>query len=326
MRAWQLYGNWTWSLFRDMLRKLNSLKSSTNSNALGRFARKVTSFRPLRFLSSAELLREFNFVGAERDQAQSIARERYRRQNDSGFSYQGGKKSFDTLVKEAEQELIKQKIDDSLTYKASEDELARLSQLQKLNQAQIDNLEKQRSDLETKYPGLATILPSASPEELQAEVSAERARLTAIAAERARLAGIEARTEALKSHVEDVRKQSEQLAELAPQIEQLERTKEIEENNYKYFQASLEKARIDEALDPSKMPNISVVQSPSIAMKTSRDLKKIVLGLAGGGIALGLAFAFLIDLILDRTVKRPLEIEMFLGMPPMLSIPYFKGR
>ena len=64
------------------------------------------------------------FVGAERDEAQARARERYRRQNDSGFSYQGGKKSFDTLVKEAEQDIIKQKIDNALIYKASDDELA----------------------------------------------------------------------------------------------------------------------------------------------------------------------------------------------------------
>ena len=58
--------------------------------------------------------REVTFVAAERDQAQTIARERYRRQNDSGFSYQGGKKSFDALVKEAEQEIIKKKVNDSL--------------------------------------------------------------------------------------------------------------------------------------------------------------------------------------------------------------------
>ena len=107
---------------------------------------------------------------------------------------------------------------------------------------------------------------------------------------------------------------------------QLERTKEIAETNYKYFQSSLEKARVDEALDPSKMPNISVVQSPSIAFKTSRELKKIVLGLAGGGIALGLGFAFLIELLLNRSVKRPLELETLLGIPPMLSIPYLNGR
>ena len=130
----------------------------------------------------------------------------------------------------------------------------------------------------------------------------------------------------MASHLSDLQRQTEQLYALAPQIKELERSREIEENNYKYFQASLEKARVDEALDPSKMPNISVVQSPSIALRTSRELKKIVLGLAGGGIALGLAFAFLIDLVLNRTVKRPLEIEMLLGMPPMLSIPYVNGR
>jgi polysaccharide biosynthesis transport protein len=74
------------------------------------------------------------------------------------------------------------------------------------------------------------------------------------------------------------------------------------------------------------MPNISVVQSPSIAMKTTRDVKKIVLGLAGGGIALGLGFAFLLELLLDRSVKRPLELETLLGIPLLLSIPYLNGR
>ena len=37
----------------------------------------------------------------------------------------------------------------------------------------------------------------------------------------------------------------------------------MDETNYKYFAASLEKARVDEALDPSKMPDISAVQRPS---------------------------------------------------------------
>ena len=258
--------------------------------------------------------------------AQALAREWYRHQNDTGFSYQAGKKDFDTLVKEAEQNIIQQKIKNAQEYKASEDELARLSQLQKLNQMQIDSLEKQRSELEQKFPGLAATLPAASAEKAQAEISAERARQAEIFNARVRLAGIEARSEALKSHLRDVQLQTEQLSEIEPQIVQLERKKEIEENNYKYFQTSLEKARVDEALDPSKMPNISVVQSPSMALKTTRDLKKIVLGLAGGGIALGLGLAFLIELLLDRSVKRPLEVETLLGIPPMLSIPYLNGR
>ena len=116
------------------------------------------------------------------------------------------------------------------------------------------------------------------------------------------------------------------LSDIGPRIEQLQRTKEIEENNYKYFQASLEKARVDEALDPSKMPNISIVQSPSTAFRVTGTVKKMVLGLAGGGIGLGIGLAFLIELILNRTVKRPLELETLLGLPIWLSIPYLNGQ
>ena len=143
-------------------------------------------------------------------------------------------------------------------------------------------------------------------------------------AERARLAGIEARTEALKSRLSDLQKQTQALSDFGPRIEQLQRTKEIEENNYKYFQASLEKARVDEALDPSKMPNISIVQSPSTAFQITGLVKKMVLGLAGGGIALGIGFALLLELVLNRTVKRPLELETLLGTPLLLSIPYLE--
>ena len=101
--------------------------------------------------------------------------------------------------------------------------------------------------------------------------------------------GIEARREALQSQFNDNQSQIQRLSSIEPQIDDSNAEKEIEENNYKYFQTSLEKARIDEALDPSKMPNISVVQNPSPAFKTTSGLKKIVLGFAGGGVAFGLA-------------------------------------
>ena len=108
---WPICGKRTWNSFPDTLKKPNSLKRSTSCNALDRFALRAISLqsRPI-----ARQRARSAFVGAERDEAQALARERYRRQNDSGFSYQGGKKSFDTLVKEAEQEIIKQKINNSL--------------------------------------------------------------------------------------------------------------------------------------------------------------------------------------------------------------------
>jgi len=143
---------------------------------------------------------------------------------------------------------------------------------------------------------------------------------------RAQLAGIQAKVETLKSRLRDIQRRTKQLSELGPQIEDLERKREMDEANYKYFAASLEKARIDEALDPTKMPNISAVQRPSPPMLETKTRNKIALELVGGGIALGIALALLRGLVLNRTVGRPLELETQLHIPLMLSIPYSSGR
>jgi len=49
-------------------------------------------------------------------------------------------------------------------------------------------------------------------------------------------------------------------------------------------------------------------------------------GAAGGGILLGLAWAFLLEMFVDRSVKRPKEIETDLGMRLFLSIPKVKSN
>ena len=184
----------------------------------------------------------------------------------------------------------------------------------KVKQTQIEDLEKQRRSLEKKYPGLIATMRVAGPSE------SPRPDLVS---ERALLMAAEAKAEALRSRLSAIRGRSKTLSELGPQIGQLERKREVEEANYKYFGASLEKARIDETLDPSRMPNISVVQQPAPGEKVTRNVQKIVFGLAAGGIAIGIAIALLIELVLDRTVKRSLELETRLQIPLLLSIPYF---
>jgi polysaccharide biosynthesis transport protein len=187
------------------------------------------------------------------------------------------------------------------------------NQLVKLNQSQINNLEQQRRDLEKKVPDLAGQAPAGSSQGQPLDIGGERARL----------AGIQARTETLKTRLQE---RIKQLSDVGSQVAALERKKELEEANYKYFQAAVEKARVDEALDPSKMPNISTVQKPSPPQRVVGKRDKIVLMLAGGGAALGLALALLNELILNRTVKRPLELENRLGAPLLVSIPYSPPR
>jgi len=143
---------------------------------------------------------------------------------------------------------------------------------------------------------------------------------------KAQVAGTQAKVAAFKSRLRDIQQRTKQLAELAPQIVDLERKREMDETNYKYFAASLEKARIDEALDPSKMPNISAVQRPSPPALVTKTRDKVALGLAGGGIALGIALALLRGLVLNQTVGRPLQLETQLHIPLMLSIPYRNGH
>jgi uncharacterized protein involved in exopolysaccharide biosynthesis/Mrp family chromosome partitioning ATPase len=152
--------------------------------------------------------------------------------------------------------------------------------------------------------------------------SSEKSPLT----EKAQVAGTEAKVETLKARLRDIQQRIKQFSQLGPQMEELQRRRDLDETNYKYFAATLEKARIDEALDPSKMPNISAVQRPSPPIPVTKSRVKIAMGLAGGGIALGIALALLRGLFLNRTVGRPLELETQLHIPLMLSIPYSSSR
>jgi polysaccharide biosynthesis transport protein len=97
----------------------------------------------------------------------------------------------------------------------------------------------------------------------------------------------------------------------------------MQEDNYKYFETTLEKARVDEALDPSKIPNISTVQRPTPPILVTVRRNKIMLGSAVGGLALAVGFALLKELFLTRAVRRPVEVEKFVGISPLVSIPYY---
>jgi succinoglycan biosynthesis transport protein ExoP len=184
----------------------------------------------------------------------------------------------------------------------------------KVVRSQIADVEKLRGALEEKYPGLLDSALAGSPSQ-----TARHELVT----EKAQLLALEAKTEALATRVNGIRERFKRFSELRAQLADLGRRKEVEETNYKYFQSSLERARIDETLDPSRMPNISVVQKPLTAEKYSKDKRTLVLSLAFGGWAIGIAIALLKELLMDRTVKRRVELETRLSIPLVLSIPYF---
>ncbi|HEX8680084.1 MAG TPA: Wzz/FepE/Etk N-terminal domain-containing protein [Chthoniobacterales bacterium] len=177
----------------------------------------------------------------------------------------------------------------------------------KFHQKQIADLEKQKAAMEDKFPELAATTPGAPQPTL--------------AGEKARLAAMQARVERLRTRLTNVREGIRKLSEYGSQLADLERNQELEVANYKYFKNTLEKARIDEALDPSKMPNISAVQRPTPPARVFGKRDKMVMAFAGGGIGGAIGLTLLLELFLSQTVKRPLELEKRLGTRLLISIP-----
>jgi len=181
--------------------------------------------------------------------------------------------------------------------------------------AQIEELESRRRELLVQFPALAASSGNAP--------SGDAGRpLLDLVAEKANLASIEARAEQLRAQLEELDERSRRFTEAESTIASLERQKELEDENYRYLESSLEKARVDETLDPSKMPNISVVQQPSPPLRTAGERpKKLLIALAGGGFASGIGLALFLGLVLDRSVKRPIDLETRLRIPLLLSVP-----
>lgn len=185
---------------------------------------------------------------------------------------------------------------------------------------QIASVQARGLDIIDQNPDFAGKVAGNPSNQLTAPLMSIEEEIALQAAYQARLDSIIAQAKGLDAEVT-------RISALGFQLQDIERRRLLEEGKYQYFQSSLEKARLDETLDPAKMPNISIVQSPTPPTRSIDDEKlKLVIGIAFSGLALGLALAFLIEMVIDRRVSRPVEIQSRLQLPLMLSIPYIRSK
>lgn len=185
---------------------------------------------------------------------------------------------------------------------------------------QIAQCRKRGLDLLEEHPDFAGKLTNNQSGQLNAPVLSLEDERTLESAFKARLDSVKAQSKNLETEVT-------KLSALGFQLQDLERRRQVEDDKYRYFQSSLEKARLDETLDPSKIPNIKVIQSPTPPVKSIDEKSmKLILGIACSGLGAGLALAFLIEMVIDRRVSRPVEISTRLQLPLMLSIPYIRSK
>jgi uncharacterized protein involved in exopolysaccharide biosynthesis len=109
-------------------------------------------------------------------------------------------------------------------------------------------------------------------------------------------------------------------------VAELRREVELREAEYQKCSASLEEARLDQALASEHISSISVAQPASFSPKpvSPRVALNCLLGLAVGLLG-GLVWAFSAE-YLDRSFVTPEDIESELGVPALAAIPRLRRR
>ncbi len=181
---------------------------------------------------------------------------------------------------------------------------------------QVADLEQQRNALELRYPGLAKMLATpVTPAYGVLPVVTDPNRAVALTA----------KAQTLKGQLESVRTEVAKLDEIENRLKQLQRKRDLEETNYRYFAAGLERSRFDQELGLSRN-NISLVQSATPAVEDESKRLKMVAAALGGGFGFGLALAFLLEMFVDQSVRRSHDIDRRLRLPLFMSIPLVSGR
>jgi Mrp family chromosome partitioning ATPase len=200
-------------------------------------------------------------------------------------------------LRKREQELLQEFTEDSVRVKEIRDP--------------IEKKEKEKELLEEQYPELSKLpLAVTNPGASSAQVVADAARGKALIA----------RAVFLEQQLKAAEERGQRIAQLEPKISQLEREISLDQKNYEAVFLSYNHNRL-EAAETAAKASINVAQEPTPAQSADNKLEKTAAAIAAGGVFGGLGLAFLIELILNHSVRRPGEIETKFRLPLFITIP-----
>lgn len=182
---------------------------------------------------------------------------------------------------------------------------------------QLADVENRKRTLEEEHPALlsAVVVPPTATTDTND-----------LAVAMARVLSLEAKMAVYSNQIARLTAEANRIAAIEPKLVELERRRELDEANLRYYSATLEKARVEESLGPGKITNISIVQSPSPAARDLFEFAKPMGLCMGGGLALGLALAFGLERMFNMAIRRPVDVERNLRLPLLLNLPYLKRR
>lgn len=177
-------------------------------------------------------------------------------------------------------------------------------------------LTQMKVDLEARYPSLKN-LAAAGP--LNTGTTNAAVDVSMAVAE---INTLKRTAESISNQLALVKVEAFQLMDYAKDYTELERARSIEQRNLDSILAKLENARMTDSTGAGgRVTGMYLTQSPT---PPDIDIKKQLklIGIAFGGcVGLGLGLAFLIDMVLDRTIRRRADVARLLHLPVLLTIP-----
>lgn len=184
-------------------------------------------------------------------------------------------------------------------------------------QRQIEDNQKTKDQLEKEYPQLAVASAVAETASSGQDAAVRLDPVTQLA----RVREIQSKIKVLNNQLDEVQRQIAAVNDVEGTITDLQRKRDVLQQKYQHFETTLDNARFDQSLGSGRISNITTVEQPTPPGKDTKKLYKALAGLLAVTFGGGLALAFVIELYLDRSFKRPTEIETSLGRPLFLSIP-----
>jgi polysaccharide biosynthesis transport protein len=192
--------------------------------------------------------------------------------------------------------------------------------------SRVKEIQAQRIDVEKELKALRDAYPnsfrntSASLSQPGSDIEVNEAATAWL-----QITSYQAKIKELNSQLDRIHNDAVKLDQAEGAILELRRQKEIAEQTYRYYAANLEQSKTSQTLGNGKVSNLSEIQKPSPPFRDRVNLRKFGL-IAISGILTGLAWAFLIELYLDRSVRRPADLQRMLHVPLFLSIPLLKSK
>ena len=134
------------------------------------------------------------------------------------------------------------------------------------------------------------------------------------------IAAFKSRIETLKKQLNVTSKEAEKVDAMGIRMAELRRKKALQEEKYLSYAQKLEEARIDSELDDG-IQNISKLQNPTDPSRFRGRMRDHIIMALAFGLGGGLAWAFLAERLIDRSIKRPSEVPLHSNSQVLLTVP-----